>query len=94
MPLITILAPPKRRIKLSSVFFISSITFLAGIIVLIKSLAGTIEVMGYTSLILSVWFLGGIIMLMLGIIGLYIGKIFQSVKNRPIYIISAKENLE
>ncbi len=42
---------------------------------------------GWTSLILSVWFLGGVQLLSLGVIGEYIGKIYAEVKNRPLYFI-------
>jgi putative glycosyltransferase len=41
---------------------------------------------GFTSLMLSIWFLSGIVIMTLGILGLYIGKIFQEVKRRPLYI--------
>jgi polyisoprenyl-phosphate glycosyltransferase len=52
-----------------------------------KYLAGEIIVMGYASLIVSLWFLAGLIMFILGIVGLYVGKTFEGTKNRPIYII-------
>ncbi|MEO6613340.1 MAG: glycosyltransferase family 2 protein [Chitinophagaceae bacterium] len=81
------------RLIVRTGFFISTAAFFFGLIVLIKYFVGSIKVLGYTSLIVSLWFLGGMIMMMLGIIGLYIGKTFQGVKNRPIYIISEKENL-
>lgn len=42
---------------------------------------------GWTSLMLSIWFCTGILLLALGIIGEYIGKIFIEVKNRPRYVI-------
>ena len=48
---------------------------------------GFILVPGYTSLIASVWFLSGVLISTLGIIGLYLGKTFEAVKSRPIYII-------
>jgi dolichol-phosphate mannosyltransferase len=44
-------------------------------------------VLGYTSQIISIWFLSGIIISTLGLVGLYIGKTFEGVKKRPIYII-------
>lgn len=75
-------------------FLISTITLVAGIIVIIRYLSGAIAVAGYTSLVLSLWFLGGFIILVLGIIGLYISKIFQGVKNRPIFIISESINFD
>jgi dolichol-phosphate mannosyltransferase len=49
-------------------------------------------VKGWVPLIASIWFLSGIIIVLLGVIGLYIGKIFEETKKRPIYIISEKIN--
>ncbi len=82
------------RLIVKTGFFISTAAFLFGLIVLVQYFLGSINVLGYTSLIVSVWFIGGIIMMMLGIIGLYVGKTFQGVKNRPIYIVTEKENIE
>jgi len=72
---------------------VSGLSFIAGIIFLIKYFSGEIEVLGFTSLILSIWFLSGIIIFILGIIGLYLGKTFDRVKERPVYIIKEKQNL-
>ena len=80
--------PLRLAIKLGMLFVGLSSVF--GIIILIKWINGTIEVLGYTSLILSIWFLSGIIILVLGVSGLYIGKIFENVKDRPTYIIKEK----
>jgi glycosyltransferase involved in cell wall biosynthesis len=54
---------------------------------------GYIKVSGYTSLIVSLWFLSGLIIFTLGIVGLYVGKVFDSVKKRPLYIVSKKINI-
>lgn len=51
----------------------------------------TIE--GWTSLMLSIWFCTGILLLALGIIGEYVGKIFLEVKERPRYVIEKKSGL-
>lgn len=53
---------------------------------------GEIMIVGWASLILSIWFLSGVLMFVLGIVGLYIGKIFDKVKGRPNYIISDRIN--
>jgi dolichol-phosphate mannosyltransferase len=74
-------------------FILSLAAFLFSIIVIIRYLTGAITVMGYTSLILSIWILGGLLMMFLGIVGLYIGKMFEGIKNRPIYIITETKNL-
>ena len=42
---------------------------------------------GYSSIMISLWFLGGLIILFIGIIGLYLSKVFEEVKNRPQFII-------
>ena len=49
-------------------------------------LSGDVE-RGWTSLILSIWFLGGVQLLAIGVIGEYIGKIYAEVKHRPLYNI-------
>lgn len=46
---------------------------------------------GWTSLMLSIWFLGGLILMSIGVMGEYVGKIFIEVKHRPKYAI--KETL-
>ncbi len=45
---------------------------------------------GWTSLMISVWFLGSLILIGIGIVGEYVGKIFNEVKNRPRYAIKDK----
>ena len=44
---------------------------------------------GFTSIIISIWFLGGIIIFFQGIIGLYIAKVFLEIKKRPLFIIKS-----
>jgi dolichol-phosphate mannosyltransferase len=74
--------------------FISFVAFLASILVIINWWRGNITVSGYTSIILSVWFLSGLIISILGILGLYIGKIFEQVKAKPLYIIDTANNID
>ena len=72
------------------VTFIGIFIFLASIIMLIYDLivhftGGTVR--GWTSLVVSIWALGGLQLLAIGIIGEYIGKIYLETKRRPRYII-------
>ena len=78
------------RLVIKMGFFISLFTLLIGLYYLYLNITHQILVPGYTSLIISIWFLSGLIILILGILGLYIGKTFEGVKNRPIYIIENK----
>lgn len=66
--------------------FIIFASFLALIYALISYFTGHV-VPGWTSLILSVWFLGGLQLLAIGLVGQYIGKIYIEVKERPRYNI-------
>ncbi len=72
------------------VFSVGVIIFICSIIMLIYSfivwLCGK-TVAGWTTLVISIWALGGIQLLSLGMIGEYIGKIYKEVKARPLYII-------
>ena len=66
--------------------------FLVSIIVLIYCLiryANGNTIQGWTTTVLSVWAIGGLIMISLGIIGEYIGKIYLESKNRPRFIIES-----
>ena len=56
----------------------------AAIYAFVSYFCGTVSP-GWTSLILSVWFLGGLQLIAIGLIGQYIGKIYIEVKHRPRY---------
>lgn len=63
-----------------------------GIWVLVKTLLFGEVVQGYPTLILTVLFLGGIQLFFIGVIGEYLGRIFEEIKDRPIYLISEEKN--
>jgi len=54
---------------------------------------GNIQVAGWTSLMVLMTFLSGIIISVLGMVGLYVGRIFEAVKQRPTYIVQETHNL-
>ena len=62
------------------------IAFCIGIYVVHALIAGT-AVPGWSSLILSIWIVGGFVLISMGITGMYIGKIYTEVKHRPLYNI-------
>ena len=84
-----ILAYSDKPIRLLIKFgiIVTSASFLIALYYAFRWISGEITIMGYTSLIISIWLLSGIIISTLGIIGLYVGKTFEGVKKRPIYII-------
>ena len=76
-----------------SLFIITSCFVGAGVALFMK-LSGYVVMLGWTSLIISMLFLSGTTLFTLGILGLYIGKIFQEIKQRPIYLINEKVNFD
>ncbi len=45
--------------------------------------------LGWSSIVVSIWFLGGVIISFLGVIGIYLSKIFNETKGRPLYVVKA-----
>jgi dolichol-phosphate mannosyltransferase len=76
------------RIFVKLGMLISLTSFISSIYYIYLWSKNEIVVHGYASLIISIWFLSGIIIATLGVLGLYIGKTFQDVKNRPLYVIN------
>ncbi|NLX64844.1 MAG: glycosyltransferase family 2 protein [Clostridiaceae bacterium] len=86
-----------KPLKLASYIgaILSGMSFLYLIIVVFKKLFSPESVQtGWTSLIAVSLFFNGIILLMLGIIGEYIGRIYEEAKGRPLYIINELLNME
>lgn len=79
---------PIRLITLLGVV-ISLISFLVGIWSIICKIMGN-SIVGWSSLVVIICFIGGVQLICLGIIGEYIGKIYLEVKARPRYIISER----
>lgn len=77
--------PIRLTVKLGLIVALTG--FIFAIYTLFRYLQGEIIVAGYASLIISLWLLSGFILITLGMVGLYIGKTFEGVKQRPIYII-------
>jgi len=75
------------RLAVRMGFFMASIAFLFGTYTLIHSLFYGSSVAGWSSLIISLYFIGGVIISILGIIGIYLGKAFDETKKRPLYIV-------
>lgn len=74
-----------RPLKLSVIVGLafSALAAFVSALLLVGWLAGVFTVQGWTSTMLSMWFLSGLIMAVLGIHGFYLGRVFAEVKNRP-----------
>jgi putative glycosyltransferase len=66
---------------------ISTVAGLFAIVLLFRWLLGGVAVAGWVSVMLSVWLLGGLAILFMGVIGIYLSKIFIETKRRPLTIV-------
>ncbi len=82
------------RLMLTFGFYVVIISVLIALWYFFKYAMGWIEVDGFTTLVISLWLLAGLIIMLIGVTGLYIGKIFDRVKGRPTFIISETINVE
>ncbi len=75
------------RLVVKTGFLISLVGFVFAIYTLTLALRGEIQVLGYASLIVSVWGLSGLVIIIVGVVGLYVGKSFEGIKSRPAFIV-------
>jgi dolichol-phosphate mannosyltransferase len=80
------------RLVIGTGFAVSIIGFFFALFTLFQALRGDIAVLGYASLIVSIWTLSGLIIFIVGVVGLYVGKSFEGVKRRPPFIIAESTN--
>jgi len=72
---------------------VAALSLLMAIYNLVAYFCGIITLPGYTTTVFSIWFIGGLLMSQLGILGIYIGRIFDQVKGRPLFVVKDKVNL-
>ncbi len=75
------------RLAIRFGFIMALLAFCYGMYVIIRAVMYGVPIMGWSSLIVSLYFIGGIIISILGIIGIYLGKAFDESKKRPLYIV-------
>ena len=97
------------KFALDGIFSFSTVpikyTILMGIFTILLSLGGIIYafvarlltdgwVSGWTTIIITILFIGGVQLISIGVLGQYIGRIFEEIKGRPLYIINSTLNIE
>jgi dolichol-phosphate mannosyltransferase len=76
------------KIATSVGILMSLMSFIGGIVIVFGVLTEGFTVSGWASLIASIFFTTGVSLTLMGIVGVYVGRIFQEVKNRPLYVIT------
>ena len=85
----TIVAYSDKPLRLSVRFgfALAAIAFCFGIYIVVHAVLYGSPIVGWASLIVSFYFIGGVIIAILGMIGIYLGKTFDEAKKRPLYIV-------
>lgn len=90
-----IIAQSNRPLRLSIKFgfFMALASFLVALYYTVRYFIYSIPVSGWTSMIVSIYFLAGLFFINTGFVGMYIGRIYDEVKGRPLYVIRERLNL-
>lgn len=74
------------RVSITLGFIVATGAFIAAIYIILRRFLFDIPVVGWSSIMIGIFFIGGVMILNLGLLGVYIAKIFEQVKSRPLYI--------
>lgn len=77
------------RLTIKFGFACAAISWLIGVVLILDHLFGAKRMPGWSSIIVSIYLVGGLIIACIGIVGLYVGKIFDMARGRPTYLIAA-----
>jgi len=83
--------PLKLAVYAGAVFALSGILYAC--VIAARALMGDIAVLGYASLMSAILLVGGVTISSIGLLGLYVGRIFAQVKSRPLYILAEAKNV-
>ena len=92
----TITSQSNKPLVLSAILglAISCFALIYTIVIIILALTGYYSIMGFPTLIASIYLLGGLILAAIGMVGIYLGNVFDETKNRPIYIVAESLNVD
>lgn len=82
------------RLALTFGFLFSFASFLYGLWAIVKRLLGIGYVPGWASVVAVVSFIGGVQLIIMGVVGIYVGRIYDEVKQRPLYVVRDAEGFE
>jgi polyisoprenyl-phosphate glycosyltransferase len=82
-------SPTPLRLSFGLGFLIAAIGMLEAINAVVRSILGMYVVPGWSSLIVVTCLIGGSILISIGVLGEYVGRIFESIKERPLYVIAS-----
>lgn len=77
--------PLRMAVRLGTYITLLSLALAA--FYLVRYLVGGISVSGFTTIVISLWLIAGMLIALIGIVGIYVGNVFDKVKGRPVFII-------
>jgi dolichol-phosphate mannosyltransferase len=80
------------RLIIKSGFIVSFISTIYALFIVVNALSSDISVVGWSSIMASMWLISGILISIIGVVGLYVGKTFDEAKSRPHYVIDKQTN--
>ena len=86
--LITAQSNKPLKLAVGAGFVIALLAFMYLLVLVVRYFVSPGVQVGWTSTIASIYLMGGLILSAIGVVGLYVGNIFDEVKNRPLYVIS------
>jgi dolichol-phosphate mannosyltransferase len=75
------------RLALNLGFFVAAVALLAGFTAIAAKVSGAYAAPGWASVVVVVSFIGGVQLVVLGVMGEYVGRIYEEVKRRPLYLV-------
>jgi hypothetical protein len=85
-------SPTPLRASFVLGFLIAAIGGIQAVNAVIRSILGLYVVPGWSSLVIVTCLIGGAILISIGVLGEYVGRIFEAAKERPLYLIASKFN--
>ena len=82
------------RMMVEMGFIMSFVALMVAFYNVVAKLMGFISVAGVSSIVFSIWFVGGMLMMQMGILGIYVGKVFDQVKGKPLFVVRDEVNFE
>jgi glycosyltransferase involved in cell wall biosynthesis len=82
------------RLALGVGFAVSALSFALGLVAVILKLAGAFTVPGWASIVVVTSFIGGVQLVVLGVVGEYVGRIYDETKKRPLYIVAGSAGFQ
>ena len=82
------------RISIKFGFMLSFLSLLYGVHLVFQHFFVGVGVAGWRSIIVSLFLIGGLLFTNIGVVGLYLGKVFEETKNRPLYAVKRSVNIE